>query len=135
MSSYHLYPPSVNLRARRHPRSFFVQMPLTAPDLCVSWVVLVLIKVSLICCDHLPGWPGLRRTTLLTSVPVSVFFFFFGKPTTLLAVLENEGLKAKPRLESSVPFLLLFPHSQVREYSIAGLAVKFVLIPLLPNIP
>lgn len=63
------------------------------------------------------------------------FFFFFGKPTTLLAVLENEGLKAKPRLESSVPFLLLFPHSQVREYSIAGLAVKFVLIPLLPNIP
>lgn len=65
--------------------------------------------------------------------------------------------KAKPKLESSAPFLLLCaveqsyptfnlyvngerhhcsaPHSQVREYSVAGLAVKFVLIPLLPNIP
>lgn len=66
-----------------------------------------------------------------------------------------KGPKAKPKLESSVSFLLLCaveqsyptfnldvngerhrcsaPHSQVREYSVAGLAVKFVL--LLPNIP
>lgn len=68
-----------------------------------------------------------------------------------------KGPKAKPKLESSAPFLLLCtveqshptfnldvngdrhlgsaPHSQVREYSVAGLAVKFVLIPSRPNIP
>lgn len=68
-----------------------------------------------------------------------------------------KGLNAKPKLESVAPFLLLCTveqshpkfnldvngdrhhcsaqHSQVREYSVAGLAVKFVLIPSLPNIP